>query len=62
MLLKIGDLGVAKVVQAGGKRTTAPGTIDFMSSEALYSGNPVYNTPMDIFSFAAVILHTFTQR
>lgn len=58
---KIGDLGVAKVVQAGGKKTTAPGTIDFMPPEALYSGNE-YDTPLDIFSFAAVILHTFTQQ
>ena len=58
---KIGDLGVAKVVQAGGKRTTAPGTIDFMPPEALYSGNE-YDTPLDIFSFATVILHTFTQQ
>lgn len=59
---KIGDLGVAKVIQAGGKRTTAPGTIDFMPLEALYSGNSEYDTPLDIFSLAVVILHTFTQQ
>ena len=59
---KIGDLGVAKVVQAGGKRTTAPGTIDFMPPEALYSGNSGYDTSLDIFSFAVIILHTFTQQ
>ena len=32
---KIGDLGMAKVVLAGGKKTTALGTIDFMPPEAL---------------------------
>ena len=58
---KIGDLGVAKVVQAGGKKTTAPGTIDFMPPEGLYSGSE-YGPPLDIFSFAGVILHTFTQQ
>ena len=58
---KIGDLGVAKVVQAGAKKTTAPGTIDFMPPEALDSG-PEYGPPMDVFSFAGIILHTFTQQ
>ena len=58
---KIGDLGVAKVVQAGGKKTTAPGTTDFMPPEALDS-DPEYGPPMDVFSFAGIILHTFTQQ
>ena len=58
---KIGDLGVAKVVQAGAKKTTAPGTIDFMPPEALDTG-PEYGPPMDVFSFAGIILHTFTQQ
>ena len=58
---KIGDLGVAKVVQAGAKKTTAPGTIDFMPPEALDTG-PEYGPPMDVFSFAGIILHAFTQQ
>ena len=58
---KIGDLGMAKVVQASGKKTTAPGTADFMPPEALGT-NSEYGPPLDVFSFAGVILHTFTQQ
>ena len=41
--------------------TKAPGTVDFMPLEAL-SVNPVYGPPMDVFSFAGIILHTFNQQ
>ena len=58
---KIGDLGVAKVIQAGSKKTTAPGTIDFMPPEVLESGAE-YGPSMDVFSFAGIILHTFTEQ
>ena len=58
---KIGDLGMAKVVLAGGKKTTAPGTIDFMPPEALGT-NSEYGLPVDVFSFAGIILHTFTRQ
>ena len=60
---KISDLGVAKVIKADSRKrmTKAPGTIDFMPPEALTS-IPVYGTPIDIFSFAGIILHTFNQR
>ena len=56
---KISDLGVAKVIKADSRKTMtkAPGTVDFMPPEAL----PVYGPPMDVFSFAGIILHTFNQ-
>ena len=62
-MAKISDLGVAKVIKADSiiTLTRPPGTIDFMPLEAL-SNNPIYGPPMDIFSFAGVILHTFTQQ
>ena len=41
--------------------TKAPGTIDFMPPESL-DETPVYGPHMDVFSFAGIILHTFTQQ
>ena len=41
--------------------TKAPGTVDFMPPESL-SKNTVYGPPMDIFSFAGIVLHTFNQQ
>jgi len=60
---KISDLGVAKVIKVDSRKTMtkAPGTIDFMPPEAL-TNNPVYGPPMDVFSFAGIILHTFNQQ
>ena len=60
---KISDLGVAKVIKADSRKTMtkAPGTVDFMPLEAL-SISPVYGPPMDVFSFAGIILHTFNQQ
>ena len=60
---KISDLGVAKVIKADSRKTltTAPGTVDFMPPESL-ANSPVYGPPMDIFSFAGIILHTFNQE
>ena len=60
---KISDLGVAKVIKADSKKTMtkAPGTVDFMPPESL-ANNPVYGLPMDVFSFAGIILHTFNQQ
>ena len=40
---------------------TSLGTIDFMPLKAL-SVSPVYGPPMDVFSFAGIILHTFNQK
>ena len=63
---KIGDLGVAKVVRADNretksKLTTAPGTQHFMPPEALVD-DPVYGTPIDVFSFGGVALHVFSEE
>ena len=60
---KISDLGVAKVIKADSRKTMtkAPGTVDFMPLEAL-ADDPVYGPPMDVFSFAGIILHTFNQQ
>ena len=60
---KISDLGVAKVIKADSRKTMTkvPGTVDFMPPESL-SNTPVYGPPMDVFSFAGIILHTFNQQ
>ena len=60
---KISDLGVAKVIRADSRKTMtkAPGTVDFMPPESL-ARSPVYGPPMDVFSFAGIILHTFNQQ
>ena len=60
---KISDLGVAKVIRADSRKTMtkAPGTVDFMPPECL-ANSPVYGPPMDVFSFAGIILHTFNQQ
>ena len=60
---KISDLGVAKVIKADSRKTMTkvPGTVDFMPPEALAS-SPFYGPPMDVFSFAGIILHTFNQQ
>ena len=65
---KLGDLGVAKAVQAGGKwlkknakLTEAPGMISFMPPEALCS-NPVYDTSLDVFSFGGIVLFVITEQ
>ena len=63
LVAKISDLGVAKVIKADSKKTMtkAPGTVDFMPPEAL-STRPDYGPPMDVFSLAGIILHTFNQE
>ena len=60
---KISDLGVARMIKADSRKTMtkAPGTADFMPPESL-SKKPVYGPPMDVFSFAGIILHTFNQQ
>ena len=60
---KISDLGVAKVIKADSRKTMtkAPGTVDFMPPETL-AKRPEYGPPMDVFSFAGIVLHTFTQQ
>ena len=60
---KISDLEVAKVIKADSRKTMTkvPGTVDFIPPESL-GNSPVYGPPMDVFSFAGIILHTFNQQ
>jgi len=60
---KITDLGVAKAIHVGNRKTMTkiPGTPDFMPPEAL-SKQPVYGTPLDVFSYGGVILSVITQQ
>ena len=67
LVAKIGDLGVAKVVRADNRQTKskltkAPGTVHFMPPEALVEDNPVYDTPIDVFSFGSIALHVFSEE
>jgi len=65
MVAKIGDLGVAKVIKIDNKTisryTRAPGTPHFMPPEALQN-NPKYGTPLDVFSYAGIILFVVNQK
>ena len=66
VVAKISDLGVAKIVKADSKATkskltTAPGTLDFMPPEAMVK-NPQYDTSLDIFSYAGIVLHVINQK
>jgi len=63
LVAKISDLGVAKVKHDSkmSKMTNAPGTQDFMPPEAL-EYDSTYGLPIDVFSFAGIILHTITQE
>ena len=60
---KVSDLGVAKAIQADCRitATMVPGTVDFMPPE-VFGRNPKYGAPMDVFSFAGIVLHTFGQQ
>jgi len=61
---KITDLGEAKVMNdtdSGRKMTKAPGTPHFMPPETRLD-NPKYGPPLDIFSFAGVVLFTITHQ
>lgn len=64
---KIGDLGVARAIQAGGKGikknvlTMTPGALEFMPPETFCS-NPVYDASLDVFSFGGIILFVITEQ
>ena len=60
---KISDLVVAKVIKADSRKTMikAPGTVDFIPPESL-ANHPIYGPPMDVFSFAGIILYIFNQQ
>ena len=67
LVAKISDLGTAKMIRADSKQTksrltTAPGTLHFMPPEALDEEEPIYGTPVDVFSFAGVALHLFSEE
>lgn len=61
---KISDLGVAKAVETNKKiqqrLTKLPGSPGFMPPEA-FDENPIYSTPLDIFSYGGVILFAANQ-
>ena len=66
LIAKISDLGMARMIKADSKQTrsrltTAPGTLHFMPPEALDEEDPIYGTPIDVFSFAGVALHLFSE-
>jgi len=63
MVAKISDLGVAKSLKTStdsrktrSRLTQLPGTLDFMAPET-FGDNPIYGTPIDVFSFAGISLH-----
>ena len=67
LVVKISDLGTAKMIRADSKQTknrltTAPGTLHFMPPEALDEEDPVYGTPVDVFSFGGISLHLFSEK
>ena len=67
LVAKISDLGTAKMIRADSKQTksrltTAPGTLHFMPPEAVEEDDPVYGTPVDVFSFGGIALHLFSEE
>ena len=67
LVVKISDLGTAKMIRADSKQTksrltTAPGTLHFMPPEALEEKDPVYGTPVDVFSFGGITVHLFSEE
>jgi len=61
LIAKIGDLGVARTIDLSqGRLMETPGTAVFMPPES-QDDNPVYGAPLDVFSFACIVLHIVTQ-
>ena len=63
---KISDLGMAKIIDQGGKRskktqTKAPGTPCYMPPEALRD-KPTYDTSIDTFSFGVLMVHVLSGQ
>lgn len=60
---KISDLGTAKFILHSGMKTQTqtPGTLHFMPPEALLV-KPRYGKPVDVFSFACIILHAMSHQ
>ena len=66
LVAKISDLGTAKMIKADSQQTrnrltSMPGTLHFMPPE-VDEINPHYGPPVDVFSFAAVGLHLFSEE
>ena len=67
LVAKISDLGTAKMIRADSKQTKsrltmAPGNLYFMPPEALDEENPIYGTPVDVFSFGGIALHLLSEK
>ena len=68
LVAKISDLSTAKMIRADSKQTksrltTASAcTLHFMPPEALDEEDPVYGTPVDVFSFGGIVLHLFSEK
>ena len=61
-VLKIADLGVAKILNVDEQnakkyQTKVPGTMHFMPPEA-FTDKPQYGTTLDVFSYGGIMLHT----
>ena len=65
MVAKIADFGMAKMVslnqEDSKKKTRAPGTLPFMSLEAL-ADEPEYGKPLDVFSLGCVFAHVISMQ
>jgi len=60
LVAKIGDLGVAKMINPN-ESTSVPGTYIFMPPEA-FSVNPQYEKPVDVFSLGCVMIHMLNHQ
>ena len=65
-IAKIGDLGVAKIIDVDDTKskeylTKQPGTVHFMPPEAL-EDKPQYDTSLDVFSYGAITLYTVNGK
>jgi len=50
------------IILYNNRLTTAPGTLHFMPPETFDEVSPVYGTPVDVFSFAGIALHVFSEK
>ena len=70
LVAKIGDLGMAKMIKADSKQTRSrlkakPSSVDFLPPEVLHILDdevPIYGTPVDVFAFAGIALHLFSEK
>ena len=70
LVAKISDLGMAKMIKADSKQTRSrltakSSSIDFLPPEVLHILDvevPIYGTPVDVFAFAGIALHLFSEK